>query len=79
MIIVTSLRDFEQYVKQYCLDESEEDEAAPPLSKRRRASQRAADGREPIEEVSSITTSCSIIQLVVLYISMRYGPLDILY
>lgn len=35
------------------LDESEEDEVAPPLSKRRRAAERAAEGREPIEEVSN--------------------------
>ena len=34
------------------LDESEEDEAVLPLSKRRRAAERVAEGREPIEEVS---------------------------
>jgi len=35
-----------------CIDESEEDEVAPPLSKRQRIAERAAEGREPIEEVS---------------------------
>ena len=41
------------YVLVYSLDESEEDEVAPPLSKRRRAAGREAEGREPIEEVSN--------------------------
>ena len=42
----------------YYSDESEEDKAAPPLSKRRRIAERAAEGREPIdlEEVSITTT-----------------------
>jgi len=35
------------------LDESEEDEVAPPLSKRQRIAERAAEGRETIEEVST--------------------------
>lgn len=41
-----------------CLpDESEEDEVAPPLSKRQRIAERAAEGREPIEEVGCISSS----------------------
>lgn len=36
----------------YYSDESEEDEGTLPLSKRRRAAERATEGREPIEEVN---------------------------
>lgn len=46
----------------YFLDESEEDETAPPLSKRRRAAERAAEGREPIEEVGM--TACALVQTI---------------
>lgn len=48
----------------YYLDESEEDEAAPPLSKRRRAAERAAEGREPIEEVNIILSADVITRIV---------------